>query len=134
MTPFPDSGFAGISPLPDPGGFGSRGFPSHELQLRRKGSPAPLPFLRPAKRRANPPTDPRRMDLLPANASPLKLHRQAKRLLRSTSRAKEPDWYRRAHQLDLQWHLWIGAHSGVSAVYRRSLRQWWEGPDLPPLS
>lgn len=74
------------------------------------------------------------MDLLPTNASPLKLHRQAKRLLKSTSRAKEPGWYRRAHELDLQWHLWIGAHSGVSAVYSRSLQQWWNGPDLPPIS
>lgn len=74
------------------------------------------------------------MDLLPASASPLQLHRQAKRILRSTSRAKEPDWYRRAHELNLQWHLWIGAHTGVSAIYNRQLKLWWEGPDLPPLS
>ncbi len=74
------------------------------------------------------------MDLLPPDASPLKLHAQAKRLLKSTSRAKEPDWYRRAHELNLQWHLWIGAHSGISAVHSRSQQQWWNGPDLPPLS
>lgn len=74
------------------------------------------------------------MDLLAPNASPLKLYVQAKHLLKSTSRAKEPDWYRRAHELNLQWHLWIGAHSGISAVYSRSLQQWWNGPDLPPLS
>lgn len=74
------------------------------------------------------------MDLLPQNASPLKIYRQAKRILKSTSRAKEPDWYKGAHELNLQWHLWIGAHSGVSAVYSRSLRQWWTGPDLPAVS
>lgn len=74
------------------------------------------------------------MDLLPSNASPLKLYSQAKRILKSTSRAKEPDWYRPAHELNLQWHLWIGAHSMVSAIYSRSLKQWWTGPELPPVS
>jgi len=74
------------------------------------------------------------MDLLPANASPLKIYSQAKRILKTTSRAKEPDWYKPAHELNLQWHLWIGSHSGVSAVYSRSLKQWWTGPDLPAVS
>ncbi|MBL9157184.1 MAG: hypothetical protein JNJ70_06925 [Verrucomicrobiales bacterium] len=74
------------------------------------------------------------MELLPVNASPLKIYSQAKRILKSTSRAKEPDWYKPAHELNLQWHLWIGAHSGVSAIYSRSLRQWWTGPDLPSVS
>jgi hypothetical protein len=74
------------------------------------------------------------MDLLPANASPLKLYSQAKRILKTTSRAKEPDWYKPAHELNLQWHLWIGSHSGVSAVYSRSLKQWWTGPELPAVS
>lgn len=74
------------------------------------------------------------MELLPLNASPLKIYSQAKRILKSTSRAKEPDWYREANELNLQWHIWIGAHSGVSAIYSRSLRQWWTGPDLPPVS
>lgn len=74
------------------------------------------------------------MDLLPANASPLKIYSQAKRILKTTSRAKEPDWYKPAHDLNLQWHLWIGSHSGVSAIYSRSLKQWWTGPELPPVS
>lgn len=74
------------------------------------------------------------MELLPVNASPLKIYSQAKRILKSTSRAKEPDWYKAAHELNLQWHLWIGAHSGVSAIYSRSLKQWWTGPDLPQIS
>lgn len=74
------------------------------------------------------------MELLPQTASPLKLYRQAKRILRTTSRAKEPDWYRNAHELNLQWHLWIGSHSGVSAIYSRGQKQWWTGPDLPSVS
>jgi hypothetical protein len=74
------------------------------------------------------------MDLLPANASPLKIYSQAKKILKTTSRAKEPDWYKSAHELNLQWHIWIGSHSGVSAIYSRSLKQWWTGPDLPAVS
>jgi hypothetical protein len=74
------------------------------------------------------------MDLLPPNASPLKLYRQARRLLKSTSRARQPDWYRDAHELNLQWHLWIGSHSASTAVYHRSRKQWWSGPDLPQVS
>lgn len=74
------------------------------------------------------------MDLLPVNASPLKIYSQAKRILKTTSRAKEPDWYKPAHELNLQWHIWIGSQSGVSAIYSRSLRQWWTGPELPPVS
>jgi hypothetical protein len=74
------------------------------------------------------------MDLLPANASPLKIYSQAKRILRTTSRASEPDWYRQAHELNLQWHLWIGSRTGISAIYSKSLGQWFEGPDLPPIN
>ncbi len=74
------------------------------------------------------------MDLLSLPASPIKLYRQAKRLARSTSRANEAAWYRRPHEHDLQWHIWIGPDSGSSAVYRRSVRQWWSGPELPSIS
>jgi hypothetical protein len=74
------------------------------------------------------------MELLPSNASPLKLYNQAKRILRTTSRAKEPDWYKPAHELNLQWHIWVGSHSNVSAIYSRALKQWWTGPDLPTIS
>ncbi len=74
------------------------------------------------------------MDLLPLNASPLKIYSQAKRILRTTSRAKEPDWYRPAHELDLQWHIWIGSRTGISAIYSKTLKQWWDGPDLPPIN
>lgn len=74
------------------------------------------------------------MELLPQNASPIKLYRQAKTILKSTSRAKEADWYRSADEINLQWHLWIGANSGQSAIYSRSLKQWWTGPNLPAVS
>ncbi len=73
------------------------------------------------------------MELLAPNASSIKLYRQAKRILKTTSRAKEPSWYQEANELNLQWHLWIGPHTAASALYNKSLKQWWDGPDLPPV-
>ncbi len=74
------------------------------------------------------------MELLEPTASSVKLYRQAKRILKTTSRAKEPAWYQEANEINLQWHLWIGPKTAASAIYSRSLKQWWEGPDLPPVS
>jgi len=74
------------------------------------------------------------MELLAPNASSIKLYRQAKRILKTTSRAKEPSWYQEANELNLQWHLWIGPHTAASALYNKSLKQWWDGPDLPPVA
>lgn len=74
------------------------------------------------------------MELLETTANPLKLHRQAKKILKSTSRARNPDWYKRAHNLDLQWHLWIGAAQVVSGIYSKTLDQWFEGPNIPAVS
>jgi len=74
------------------------------------------------------------MELLQPNASPLKVYRQAKRILKSTSRASNPDWYRPAGQLQLQWHISIGSQSIVSAIHNRQQNQWWEGPQLPQIS
>lgn len=74
------------------------------------------------------------MELLETNANPLKLYRQAKKLLKSTSRAKNPDWYRRAHELQLQWHLWVGTTGVVSALYNKAGNQWYEGPAIPAVS
>ncbi len=74
------------------------------------------------------------MELLDQNASSVKLFRQAKRILKTTSRASEPAWYQEANELNLQWHLWVGPKTAASAIYSRSLKQWWEGPDLPPVS
>lgn len=74
------------------------------------------------------------MELLPTSANPFQLHRQAKRILKNTSRAKNPDWYSRAHEIALQWHLWIGPHQVVSAIHHRPSNAWFEGPTMPSVS
>lgn len=74
------------------------------------------------------------MELLAPNASSIKLYFQAKRILKTTSRATEPAWYQEAHEINLQWHIWIGPQTAASALYSKSLKQWWEGPDLPPVA
>ncbi|NLT72011.1 MAG: hypothetical protein GXX91_15150, partial [Verrucomicrobiaceae bacterium] len=74
------------------------------------------------------------MDLLPANASPLKVYRQTKQILNHTSRAKNPDWYKPAAQLDLQWHIWIGTRHISSALHHLSKGTWHEGPELPRIA
>ena len=74
------------------------------------------------------------MELLDTTASPLKVYKQAKRILKSTSRAKNPDWYRRSTELALQWHISIGIQSITSAIHNSISGEWWEGPELPELS
>lgn len=74
------------------------------------------------------------MDLLPQNASPLKVYLQTKQILKNTSRAKNPDWYKQAGEINLQWHIWVGAFSISSGIYNASLNTWFEGPDLPQIS
>ncbi|MAS95816.1 MAG: hypothetical protein CMO55_21645 [Verrucomicrobiales bacterium] len=74
------------------------------------------------------------MELLDTKANPLKIYRQAKRILKSTSRARNADWYKTAEELPLQWHLWIGAHRVVSAIYNSAQNQWFEGPQIPDVS
>ncbi|MEM6277918.1 MAG: hypothetical protein AAF733_00465 [Verrucomicrobiota bacterium] len=74
------------------------------------------------------------MDLLPKEASPQKVYRQAKKLLKNTSRASNADWYRNANQLALQWHIWVGSQSISSAIYNQTANEWFEGPELPPVA
>ena len=74
------------------------------------------------------------MELLETTASPLQVYKQAKRILKSTSRASNPDWYRRSTEITLQWHLSIGTHSIRSAIHNRISGEWWKGPDLPDIS
>lgn len=75
-----------------------------------------------------------RMELLDTTASPLKVYKQAKRILKSTSRAKNPDWYRRSTEIALQWHISIGTQSIASAIHNSVSDEWWEGPKLPGFS
>lgn len=74
------------------------------------------------------------MELLETDANPFKLYKQAKRILKGTSRASNPDWYNRAFELELQWHLWVGTEEVVSALYSVKLGQWFEGPRIPSIS
>ncbi len=74
------------------------------------------------------------MDFLPRNASPLKVYLQTKQILKNTSRAKNPDWYKTAGEINLQWHIWVGSFSISSGIYNMLLNQWFDGPDLPPIS
>ena len=74
------------------------------------------------------------MNLLPLNSSPPKLYGQAKRIIKETSRASNPDWYRKARELDLQWHIWVSSVGIDSSVFNRITGEWWTGPKLPKVS
>ncbi|NRB73440.1 MAG: hypothetical protein HRU46_03700 [Verrucomicrobiales bacterium] len=74
------------------------------------------------------------MELLDTSASPLKVYNQAKRILKSTSRAKNPDWYRRSTDIQLQWHISVGSQSIASAIHNKASGEWWDGPELPRVS
>lgn len=74
------------------------------------------------------------MDLLPKEASPISVYKQAKKFLKNTSRASNADWYRKASELALQWHIWVGSESISSAIYNKPANQWFEGPELPAVA
>ena len=74
------------------------------------------------------------MDLLPQNASPLKVYSQTKQILKNTSRSKNADWYKSATEINLQWHIWVGSYSVSTAIYNLSQNLWFDGPLLPQMS
>ena len=74
------------------------------------------------------------MELLETSANPLQLFRQAKKILKNTSRVNSPDWYRRANELNLQWHIWIGVEKVISVIHNKAQNEWYEGPNIPQLS
>ncbi len=74
------------------------------------------------------------MELLDTTASPLKVYKQAKRILKSTSRANNAAWYQRSTEVPLQWHILVGSQSVVSAIHNKLSGEWWTGPDLPRVS
>ena len=67
----------------------------------------------------------------PSEMNPWQTFRQAKGLMKHTSRASNPDWYRESLQLDRQWHIWLDGTVQVSAVFDRRSQQWFDGP--PPI-
>src|SRR5690606_23598503 len=56
------------------------------------------------------------------------IYRQAKQVLKHTSRASNADWYHEAMELDRQWHIWVDGRQVVSSVFDRKSGQWMEGP------
>lgn len=74
------------------------------------------------------------MNLLPLNASPPKLYGQGRRIIKETSRASNPDWYKSARELDLQWHIWVSSVGNESSVFNRITGEWWAGPGIPKVS
>ncbi len=70
----------------------------------------------------------------PAELNPWQIYRQAKKLAKHSSRAKNADWYSGALELGRQWHLWYDGETLVSAVFDRDSGQWHEGPTLPEFS
>ena len=68
----------------------------------------------------------------PSDLNYFEVYRQARRVLRHTSRARNADWYRSAHELGRQWHLWIDGEEIVSAIFSAEKGEWHEGP-LPVL-
>jgi len=70
----------------------------------------------------------------PAELNPWQTYRQAKKLAKHSSRAKNADWYSGVLELGRQWHLWYDGETMVSAVYDRDSGQWHEGPSLPEFS
>lgn len=64
----------------------------------------------------------------PSVLNPWQTYRQAKTLLKQTSRASNADWYRDAYELDRQWHLWIDGARVESAVFDRRSGEWFKGP------
>ncbi|MDF1823940.1 MAG: hypothetical protein P1U68_04815 [Verrucomicrobiales bacterium] len=74
------------------------------------------------------------MDLLPQDASPHLVYRQAKKILKNTSRARNADWYKEASALPLQWHIWVGNQTVSSAIYNKTSNEWFDGPELPPIA
>jgi len=70
----------------------------------------------------------------PAELNPWQIYRQAKKLAKHSSRAKNADWYSGSLELGRQWHLWYDGETLVSAVFDRDSGQWHEGPALPEFS
>lgn len=56
------------------------------------------------------------------------IYRQAKQVMKHTSRASNGDWYHQAMELDRQWHIWVDGREVVSSVFDRKSGQWMEGP------
>ncbi|MCB1230048.1 MAG: hypothetical protein KDN19_07275 [Verrucomicrobiae bacterium] len=64
----------------------------------------------------------------PSVLNPWQIYRQSKLILKHTSRAENPDWYRSPLDFDRQWHVWLDGVNVVSAVFDKRSGEWFEGP------
>lgn len=56
------------------------------------------------------------------------VYRQARRVMRHTSRAHNADWYRQPQELGRQWHIWLDGVEVVSAIFCAKSGKWFVGP------
>ncbi|MEO1858191.1 MAG: hypothetical protein ABGY95_12620 [Rubritalea sp.] len=60
-------------------------------------------------------------------------YRQAKNLLKQTSRASNPNWYTDALAINLQLHVFVGSDSGaISYIRNTESGVWAKGPNISP--
>ncbi len=68
-----------------------------------------------------------------SDLSPYKRYQQAIQLLRSTSRAENPNWYADALAVETQLHVFIGGDTGaISYIHNQKDGSWTKGPNLTP--
>lgn len=70
----------------------------------------------------------------PASLNLWQRFRQARAVLRDTSRARNAAWYQDATELDLQLHIRVDGTSVTTFVYHRANDRWWQGPDFDAAS
>ncbi len=60
-------------------------------------------------------------------------HKQAKNLLKHTSRASNPNWYADALAINIQLHIFVGSDSGaISYIRNMESGAWAKGPNISP--
>ncbi len=59
--------------------------------------------------------------------------KQAKKLLKQTSRANNPNWYADALAVNIQLHIFVGSDSGaISYIRNTESGAWAKGPNISP--
>ena len=66
----------------------------------------------------------------PASLNPFQQFRQATAILKGTSRAVLPAWYKDALDLDIQFHIRVDGESVRTFFYNRSTKEWSDGIPL----
>lgn len=66
----------------------------------------------------------------PSELNSYQIYKQASAIAKSTTRAKNSDWYDQATAIQRQWHLWIDGSEVVSALFDILANRWSEGPQI----